>query len=414
MKAFPHPAYTVPAVLLAALILLATASAQAAWLIEPALELSTAYDDNVRLNESNEQDGIVTTATAQLQLRNVTERSEVSALAGVGYVAYADIEDLDNQDLQFLRFLGRRNTERAEFGIRAMGRRDLVLRRLAPILDPLDGSVPDFGPGADAGIIDDSLDTGDVDIGAVDEQVRRTRFDLAPYVQMNLNERTDVRLGLLYAERNFERDGALAGLQDTTTSGADLTLTRAVSPLTSVDLTVGYSLMESDTAFDTDTYRATVGWRHQLSPATQVGVEVGANRTENDLSSDTNMRYRLFTTRTTPLNRFSARIERSAVASPFGGVVQADRLNADYRQLLSERLELNFALYGFRSERIGEGTQTDREYVEVGPELLWSATPSWRLGAAYRFRWTEREETAGSARSNAVSVSIRYQPPRRL
>jgi opacity protein-like surface antigen len=402
------------AIALAVFAWLVAAGAQAAWLVEPSLEVRSSYDDNVRMNEENEQDGIVTTGTAQLQLRNVTERSEVSMLGGVGYIAYADVDDLDNQDLQFLRFTGRQSTERTEFGMRAVGRRDLVLRRLAPILDPLDESAPDRDAGPEARDIDGPLDAGDVDVGAVDEEIRRTRFELAPYVQMNLNERTDVRLGLRYAQRNFGSNAELVGLQDTTTSGADMRLRRAVSPLTSVDLTVGYTLLESDTAIDTDTYRATVGWQHQLSPATAIGADIGANRTENDLSSDTNMRYRIFTNRTTPLNRFSAQLERSAVASPFGGVVQADRLNADYRQLLSERLELNLSLYGFRSERIGEGTQTDREYVEIGPELFWRATQSWRLGAAYRFRWTDREETDGTARSNAVTVSIRYQPPRQL
>jgi hypothetical protein len=401
------------ALLLAALLLVATGRSEAAWLVEPSLELNATYDDNVRLSEADEQDSIVTTGTAQLRVRNVTERSEVAAVGGVGYVAYSDVDELDNEDLQFLRFVGRRNTERAEFGFRAFGQRDLVLRRLAPILDPLDGSTPDPVPGT--GDPDgDPLDANDLSVGTVNEQVRRVRFDLAPYVQMNLTERTDVRLGLTYGQRNFDGAGERAGLQDTTTSGADVRLRRAVTPLTSINLTVGYALLESDTAADVDTYRATAGWQHQLTPATEIGAEVGATRTEGDLSSDTNVRYRVHAVRVAPLNRLRFQAERTAVASPFGGVVQADRLNLDYRHLVSERTELSIAAYGFRSERIGEGGQDDRKYAEVGPELFWNATPSWRLGLGYRYRWTEREESDGTAHSNAVSVSVRYQPPRRL
>jgi opacity protein-like surface antigen len=398
--------------LLAALILFASASARAAWVVEPTFDLSSGYDDNVRLRERNEVDAIVTTATLQAQVRNVSERSEVAATLGGGYVAYANVEDLDNEDLQFARLLARRNTERTEFGLQGNGRRDLVLRRLDPLENPLDATQPDAEPGilprADE-LVDD-----DIDAGAVPEQVRRSRFDLAPYVQVELNERTDIRLGLAYARRFYDDEGERAGLRDTTTSGADARVRRALTPLTSVSLNVGYSLLESDAAIDTDTYSAMIGWQHQLTPATDIGVEVGANRTENDIASDTSMRFRIGATHTTPVNRFSGSVERSAIASPFGGVVQADRLSAEYRRLLVERLELNLSLYGYRSERLIGGDGTDRKYLAAGPELLWRASPNWRLGAAYRYRWVDRSEQDGSAQSNAVTLSLRYQPQRRI
>jgi opacity protein-like surface antigen len=402
---------TVTALFLATLILFATASAHAAWVVEPTFDLSSGYDDNVRLREQNEVDGFVTTATLQAQLRNVTERSEVAATAGVGYVAYADVDDLDNEDLQFLRVLARRNTERMEFGLRGNGRRDLVLRRLDPLEEPLDVAQPD-----ETNILppDDEAMDGDIDAGAVSEQVRRTRIDLAPYVQADLDERTDLRLGLAYARRFYDDEGERAGLRDTTSYGADARVRRALSPRTSVNLTVRYSLLESDAALDTDTYSATVGWQHRLTPATDLGVEVGANRTENDIASDTSMRFRVSASHTTPLNRFAGSVERSAVASPFGGIVQADRVSAEYRRLLAERLELNLSVYGFRSERLNEGDGTDRKYLAAGPELFWRASPNWRLGAAYRFRWVDRAERDGSAQSNTFSVSLRYQPQRRI
>jgi hypothetical protein len=397
--------------LLAALILFASASARAAWVVEPTFDLSSGYDDNVRLRERDQVDGIVTTATVQAQVRNVTERSEVAATAGVGYLAYADVDDLDNEDLQFLRLLVRRNTERMEFGLRGNGRRDLVLRRLDPFEDPLDVAGPD-----DPNVLppDDAILDGDIDAGAVPEQVRRTRIDLAPYVQADLDERTDIRLGLAYARRFYDDEGERAGLRDTTTSGADARLRRALSPRTSVSLTVGYSLLESDTTIDTDTYSATVGWQHRLSATTEFGVEVGADRSENDIASDNSLRFRATAARTTPINRFAGSLERSALASPFGGVVQADRLSAEYRHLLAERVELNLSLYGYRSERLIAGDGTDRKYLAVGPELFWRASPNWRLGAAYRFRWVDRAERDGSAQSNAVSVSLRFQPQRRI
>jgi len=406
-----HLIHTIPALLLATLILVATATAQAAWVVAPTFDLSSGYDDNVRLREQNEVDGIITTATLQAQVSNVTERSEVSATAGVGYLAYADVDDLDNEDLQFLRLLATRRSERVEFGLRGDGRRDLVLRRLDPLDEPLD-ATPSEDPSLPPS--DDGIADGDIDAGAVPEQVRRTRFDLAPYMQADIDERTDIRLGLTYARRLYDDEEDLSGLQDTTTSSADARLRRLVSPRTSVSLNVGYSLLESDTAIDTDTYRVTVGWQHRLSPATEFGAEVGANRTENDIGSDTTMRFRINAAHTTPVNRFTGSVERSALASPFGGVVQADLISAEYRHLLTERLELNLSLYGYRSERLIEGDGNDRKYVAFGPELFWRASPSWRLGAAYRHRWVDRTEQDGTAQSNAFTVSLRYQPQRRI
>jgi opacity protein-like surface antigen len=397
------------AVLASGLALYGTGSAHAAWVFDPSLELSTGYDDNVRLSETEEQDAIVTQGTIQAQVRNVTEVSEVSAIGGVGYLMYSNMDgedELDDQDLQYLRLTANRRTERAEFGLRASGRRDFVLRRVDPLFDPLDGTPVDLDSAR--------LDTGEVDVNSVREQVRRLRFDLAPYMQYDLGERTSARVGVSYAERTFDSAGERQGLRDSTTSGADLQLARALSQRTSMNVTVGYALLETDMAVDTDTYRATLGWQHQLSPTTDIGVDVGADRTENDFSSDTNLTYQVRIARATPVNRFVLQAERSAIASAFGGAEQADRLSARYRQALTERVELGLSVYGYRSQRIGFGGQTDRDYVDARPEIAWRVSTNWSLGAAYSYRWIDRQEEDGTAQSNAVTVSLRYQPPRRL
>jgi opacity protein-like surface antigen len=397
---------------LATALALCAHGAQAAWVVQPTFELSTGYDDNVRLSESEEQDAIVTQGTAQATVRNVTETSEVAAVGGIGYLVYSNMEgenQLDDQDLQYLRVTASRRTERAQFGVRTSGRRDLVLRRNDPLFDPIDAR--DLDP--DSAQLD--TDTGEVDVSSVREQVRRMRFDVAPYAQFDLTDRTSTRFGLSYAQRHFDSDGEALGLRDSTTSGADAQLIRAMSPRTSMNATIGYALLETDTAVDTDTYRATLGWEHQLSPTTQIGADVGANRTENDFASDTSLTYQVRFARATPVSRISLHAERSAIASPFGGAEQADRLGARYRRSLAERVELGMSLYGYRSQRIGIGGDTDRDYVDARPEIVWRLSRSWSLGAAYTYRWIDRKgEEDETAQSNAVSVSLRYQPPRQI
>ncbi|MFU8814065.1 MAG: outer membrane beta-barrel protein [Pseudomonadales bacterium] len=406
-------------------LLLSPSATQAAWVIEPTLELTSGYDDNVRLREQNEQDAIVTTATAQAQMRSLTERSEIALVAGAGYVAYSNVgdgetpaDDIDNEDVQYLRLRAHRDTDRTQWGLTGSARRDQVFRRITRILDPLDGSLADSTPGAigvdDDRSFEDSLDTDDVDFSAVRDQARRIRFEVSPYLQVAFSERSNARVSLVRSQRFFDSDGERLGLRNTQTTGADVTFDRAMSPLASVNLTVGYALLESDGREDSDTYRATIGWRQRLSAATEVAIDVGANQVENDLVDETLLAYRISATRNMPLSRFLVQVERSAIASPFGGVVEADRVSARYRRSISDRVEFNLSIYGYRSERIGAGTEEEREYVDLSPELFWRMTPNWSVGGAYTFRWTDRQERAGTATSNGVSVSLRYQPPRRI
>ena len=55
----------------------------------------------------------------------------------------------------------------------------------------------------------------------------------------------------------------------------------------------------------------------------------------------------------------------------------------------------------------------DRDYVEVGPKLTYELFESLRVGAYYRYRWVDRQDE-GSGSSNAVGITLTYQPLRRL
>lgn len=413
---------------LACLPLLLAAQAHAAWVFDPALELSTGYDDNVRLEADDEESALVSRVAAQAQMRNVTEISEFSAILGGTYIDFSqtDDENLDNEDAEFLRLAGHRNTQRATFGIDASARRDLVLQRLSDIPDLIGG-----GDGGDEPLPDDPAEdplNDDIDANATREQVQRVRLFISPYAEYQLTELTGTRLTYIYGERRFDDEGEEAGLRDSDSHSVRGSLFRQFTPRTAWDVTAGASRIEIDGAGgfsrEADNYILTVGFDRELSEQSRLTVDVGASQTDDEGadSTDTSLTFSARYMRRMPISRFVAQIERSAEPSAFGDIVDADRVTLNYQRSLSPRWELGFRVYGYRTERLdGEGDQNDRDYVDVRPRLTWRMTNDWNVGVGYRYRWIDRGgdgtlpgTAGGTADSNMVSLFVSYQPTSRL
>ncbi len=400
---------------------LAAAPAHGAWLVEPSLELSTGYDDNVRLNDDEEEDAVVSTGTVQARLRNVTERSEVSGLLGLTYLTYSatDEEDLDDEDAQFADLSARRDYQRGELGARLTGRRDLILRLIDPIPGLLTGAGEDAA-GDRGEPLDEALAEDDIDLNATREQVRRTWYRLSPYGSYQLGQLTSVRLEYSFTERMFDEEGEDQGLRDSTAHMIRAGLSRDLSPRTSGSITVGAGRFESDDRDETDNYTAAVGFSHQVSPQVQFGAEVGAGRVDNGVEEETHLTYGVRLSRQMLVSRLSLRAERSAQPSSFGNVVEADRLTVRYQRSLSERVEFDARIHGYRTEQVGDGAdESTRKYLAAQPRLTWRMTPAWNAGVDYLYRWIDRDRPdafggTGTAQGNMVSVFISYQPPRRL
>ncbi len=398
---------------------LAAAPAHGAWLVEPSLELSTGYDDNVRLNDDPEEDAIVSTGTVQARLRNVTERSEVSGLLGLTYLTYSatDDEDLDDEDAEFVDLSARRDYQRGELGARLTGRRDLILR----VIDPIPGLLPGAGDDADPGTpLDEALAEDDIDLNATREQVRRTWYRLSPYASYQLGQLTSARIEYSFAERLFDEDGEDQGLRDSRTHLVSAGLRRELSPRTAGSITLGAGRFESDGREETDNYTASLGFDHQISPQVTFGADVGAGRVDDDIGEETHLTYGVRLARQMLVSRLSIQAERSAAPSSFGNVVEADRLTVRYQRSLSDRAEFDMRIHGYRTEQVGDGAdESSRKYLSVRPRLTLRMTNAWNTGIEYLYRWTDRDRAdafggSGTAQGNMVVVFIGYQPPRRL
>ena len=390
--------------------------AHAAWLGELRGSLESRYDDNTRLAiDDEDESSVATTGTLEGRLRRVTESSEISAILGGSYLAYSSydgVRELDDEDIQYADLRARNQGQRLGVGLNGSVRRDVLLRTVGFIRDP----IQDFEDAEGAPIIDDDVisDGGDVDAAFVDEQVRRIRTSATPYLDYQVSQLTRARLGYNYLGLDYDDDLA-TGLQDSESHGVSADLRRQMSAQNAARVTVGASRFETDvTDSETDSYDLTVGWEREFTPRVTGSIDVGGRRTERDDESDTGFLLRLRGIRVTETGSLLGQLEHSLRPNGFGELVETDILLARYSVALSDKW--GFELGG-RAHRTRQTLETnednDRDYVEVGPQLTWSLTEVIALGAFYRYRYIDRKDE-GDASSNAVGIQLAYQPRRRF
>jgi hypothetical protein len=332
----------------------------------------------------------------------------------VSYLAYSQYDgevDLDNEDIQFGDIRALTRGERSELGFNGSVRRDLVLRTIGLIRDPAEPIGGD-----DEGPIDDDpvgLD-GDVDSGFVDQQIRRVRTSASPYFTYRLSEQTRARVSYLYYGLDYD-DDLDTGLQDSDTHGVGLDLSRRMSDRDTARITLAASQFEADNQDDnTDSYRASVGWERRFSDTFRGSIDVGAQRSERDDDESTGFFMQLRGVRSTETGTFTGLYEHRLIPNGFGDLVETDRLVARYAVALSDRLAFGLDGQAYRTrDSLDVETGRDRDYLETGPELTWYFTETISAGLFYRYRWIDRE-AEGSGSSNAVGITLAYQPQRSI
>ncbi len=143
---------------------------------------------------------------------------------------------------------------------------------------------------------------------------------------------------------------------------------------------------------------------------------MGAQQSDRDGDTYNGYLLRLRASRTTDVGVLRARFMHSLQPSGYGDLVESDTVGLTYQVALSSRLNLNIDGNGYRtreSSNQSTNANNDRDYVDVGPELTYALFESVRLGAYYRYRWVDRQ-SEGSGTSNAVGITLTYQPLRRI
>ncbi len=398
-------------------------TAQGAWVVDGKGGLESRYDDNVRLSTDGEESAVVSNLLGELNVRRVTENSEFSAIGGARYLtytAYNGDRNLHDEDIEYLQIQGGTGGERMQFGIDGSVRRDVLLRTVGVILDPLqppstasgDTTPPEQGGSAEIPI-GDAANAG-TDAGSVQEQVRRLRTWISPYANYQLSQRTGLRLGYTYLGQKYSDQSSGTGLQDSQSNSVSLDLSQQLSARDTGKIGVRVAKFNPDNGGSTDAYEASIGWQRAFSQTTRAGIDVGAQRSERDSKSYSGYLARVYVSHRTDSGIMRGRFEHSLRPSGYGDLVETDTLSLGYSVNLTNRVSFSVEGSGYRtrnSQNTGSNPNNDRDYIAAGPRLTYSLTEVFGVSAFYDYRWVDRQ-SEGSGQSNAVGLSLTYQPLR--
>lgn len=407
---------------------LAAGGAQAAWVTDGVVRVDSRYDDNVTLSSTDEEGSSVTTAHGELELRNVTENSEVSVIGGANYIAYGESQvgttELDNKDVQYIDLRSHYDTERTTYGLRGSARRDVTLATVDFIRNPIDtvggGAVPGGtatgtpetpAPANPTGTAGDPLGGGTLDGGSVDQQVRRYDVNVNPYIRYELSERTSVQFDYVFTSLDY-RNADQTGLEDSTTNGVRFELLQRVTERDLARFRAGWARMDPETSSNSDAYQATGGWEHRFSEQTGMSIDAGASYRDRDGETDVGFVFTLRGFHRTEVGDIFAQAQRSLTPTGFGDLSETDRLTLGMRRNLSDTVEVSV---NGDSYSTSNSDDNDRSYISVGPQIRWLFSPSFSVGATYRYTWADRQdEPGGAASGNSVGLFLEYRPQREI
>ncbi len=406
---------------IAAVVLLcggAAQTAEAAWVVDGKGGLESRYDDNVRLSTNNGDSAVVSNLLAELNVRRVTENSYFSAIGGGRYLTYTDYNgqrNLHDEDIEYLQLQGRTGGERTQFGIDGSVRRDVLLRTIGFIVDPL-APPPETGnqPPPEANGSSGEVVAGGLDAGSVQEQVRRVRTSVAPYANYQISQRTGIRLGYTYLDVRYSDQSAGTGLQDSQSNAVTLDLNQRLSERDIGRIGVRVGRFDPQDTSSTDAYEASVGWVREFSQTVRAGIDLGVQESERNSKSYSGYLARVYGTRRTDNGAMFARFQHSLQPSGYGDLVETDTVTLGYTVNLTNRVSAGFTGSGYRtrnSQNTGSNPNNDRDYVDVGPQITYALTEVFNVRAFYDYRWVDRQ-SEGSGQSNAVGLSLTYQPRR--
>jgi hypothetical protein len=403
--------------------------ALAAWTADGSARVDSLSDDNVRLSADNEDSGITTTANVKGEVRQVTENSEVSAVAGATYLAYSGVQDLSDENILYGDGRGRWEGERTIWRLDGSVRRDVMLETVGYIRDPLatsgstgtnattgtNGTATGTTGTVGSNVGSDFVSPGNtVDQGSVEEQVRRIDAVISPGVDYQLSERLKGSLGYTY-ERLDYHNGQKAGLESSDGHSVSLGLERQVSETDILNVSARAARFNPDNGSSTDAYGMTVGWAHQFSESSGASFDIGANYSEQDGNGNTGLAVNLRAYRRTETGNIFVGAQRSLMPSGFGSLDETDRLLFGWLTPLTEKVDLQLTADAYKTSSTNNAnSDNDRKYASAGSQIKWAITESFSVGATYRYTWVDRQSDPSSASSNAVGIFIQYQPQREI
>ncbi|MHB8471243.1 MAG: hypothetical protein ACYDC8_00050 [Gammaproteobacteria bacterium] len=379
------------------------------WSAEPAVELTTEYNDNINYVTGPHKAVVGYALTPQLTLKSTAELWSLSGLAKISRYDYPSNNALSHTD-HFLDFAYQRQNELNQWSLGVNLDRDSTLQ------SELAGT------------------------GLLIARAQRTSNSVAPSWTRNLTERDSLTAGYVYNEVTYgETRGA--ALTDYRVKDPSLTWGHVLSEKAQVNLTLDYSDFETTNPislaqprYHYKTKSAQVVYQRSFTDSLKASFAAGLRRTDNTIDGSqcapgfpppfcfvipatTSIRTSgsLFSAtlqKNYENSSLSGSLSRSLQPTGTQGLVQTDHLSIGYNSTLTERLKstLSVSLYNTRSENSLSNSTANR-YYSLTPALKWRMTEWWTIGGTYSYA-VSQPTSGASARQNALYLTLDYTWPR--
>lgn len=386
--------------LLTTLTLISYSALGEAWIVTPEITVEGRYDDNFRLSSQDEESGQRIDLKSLVNLARETDTSFVGASAGIDAFKYFS-SDLDDRVNFFGDVEARYKTELDEWTLRGNILRDTTLTTVDV------ATVPTSTPDAPA----------DDDPGLTDQEIKRFTYSLIPSWKRNFTERTSGTLEYILNGREYlnASDTNLNEYQLHNLSGR---LSYGLTPVDQI-FTIANGGYFRERGGDRKYYNVSLqfGIEHEFSETFRTEASIGGRYTDFDTpgddGSESGLILRLFAVKRTEVSAYSVNFYRGLLPSGSGDAVQSNDLTLRYTRRFTPRLQLISGLRYFKRDAVGNAgdSAVDRDYFSVEPRLGYDISRWWNLNASYRYRWQDRKNESGNAKSNAFFVWLTYSKP---
>ncbi len=399
-------------IVIAAALLLGSHTANAAWDMYPSFTAEAGVDDNVRLDSQGEEKATTAALEGRLTVRNVSETHLVQAIAAVRQSEYFGT-DVKGGTTGVATITANKRTERITYGFLANYTNQPLLRY--GVIDiqsgRLIGTAESFV--VNSGVLNEV--NPDLDIGFVEEQIRRKAIYLSPNISYQVSTRSNVQISGRFNDAKYDSTGDQLGLEDSQGYGVSATYSYEVSERTSLLATVAADYFRPDRSADSDRYDTTVGILRKLTDRTRFQVEVGVGQSDTKTGSkDTTIVYRASLDHRLERGQLGLYASRDSFPTGYGNIVETDQLSAELRYSLTERWDAQVrGSYTSTTSDLDAALRfNDADYANIESRLGYALTPNWKVGGAYRFSWTDRQVDPDTAQGNAVFAFVSYTPQR--
>ncbi len=380
------------------------------WEAIPDVRLEAEMNDNPALNTAGSTDTqLIDSASrfladAALRIRNAEPRGELTFEPRVRGDVYAEEEAqaLESTDV-FLRSSGVSRGQTVRLGYTA----DIAQERILGVefLETLPEDP----------VVDDPTAMATTQIG-INE--KRTRFGVAPYVDIAMNSRSTVVLDGHIVDVDYET-GELVGRTDFLERGIGGEYRHALGDQRGTlgvrVFATGYEATSN--ANTTDTRGIQLIYSREASELWSWNVSAGTQRSDFALTTggrrvrgtDDSPIFGVGIEKQGERSNMRTELQRQMAPDALGFVAPRDELRVAWTRMMTPRVSGRMALRAIDAEGVPSVIGSDRQYGRLELAVDWQLRPTWSFVAGYAYARASSEVTTGdSAESNALTLGIRY------